>query len=39
MTNTIEQGVTPEHNEDIMKKLMNANTREELDAVIKGSGL
>ena len=39
MTNTVEQGVTPEHNEDIMKKLMNANTREELDAVIKGSGL
>ena len=39
MTNTVEQGVTPEHNDDIMKKLMNANTREELDAVIKGSGL
>ena len=39
MTNTVEQGITPEHNEDIMKKLMNANTREELDAVIKGSGL
>ena len=39
MTNTVEQGVTPEHNDDIMKRLMNANTREELDAIIKGSGL
>ena len=39
MTNTVEQGITPEHNDDIMKKLMNANTREELDAIIKGSGL
>jgi len=39
MTNTVEQGITPEHNEDVLKKLMNANTREELDAIIKGSGL
>jgi molybdopterin biosynthesis enzyme MoaB len=39
MTNAVEQGVTPEHNEDILKKLLNANTREELDAIIKGSGL
>jgi uncharacterized protein with ATP-grasp and redox domains len=39
MTNTVEQGITPEHNDDVLKKLMNANTREELDAIIKGSGL
>ena len=39
MTNTVEQGITPEHNDDVLKKLMNANTREELDAIIRGSGL
>ena len=39
MTNTVEQGITHEHNDDVLKKLMNANTREELDAIIKGSGL
>jgi uncharacterized protein with ATP-grasp and redox domains len=39
MTNTVEQGITPEHNDDVLKKLMNANTREELNAIIKGSGL
>jgi uncharacterized protein with ATP-grasp and redox domains len=39
MTNTVEQGVTPEHNDDIMKKLLNAKTREELDEVIRSSGL
>ena len=39
MTNIVEQGITPEHNDDVLKKLMNANTREELDAIIKGSGL
>ena len=39
MTNTVETGVSPEHNDNIMQKLMNANSREELDEVIKLSGL
>ena len=39
MTNTVEAGVSPDHNDNIMQKLMNANSREELDDVIKLSGL
>ena len=39
MTNTVEAGVSPEHNDNIMQKLMNANRREELDEVIRMSGL
>ena len=39
MTNTADSGSSPEHNADIMQKLMNANSREELDEVIRLSGL
>ena len=39
MTNTVETGVSPEHIDNIMQKLMNANSREELDDVIRLSGL
>ena len=39
MTNAVESGSSPEHNDNIMQKLMNANSREELDEVIKLSGL
>ena len=39
MTNSADSGVSPEHNGDIMQKLMNANTKEELDEVIRMSGL
>ncbi len=39
MTNSADSGVSPEHNGDIMQKLMNANSKEELDAVIRESGL
>ncbi len=39
MTNSSDSGVSPEHNGDIMQKLMNANTKEELDEVIRLSGL
>jgi hypothetical protein len=39
MTNTADSGASPEHNADIMQKLMNANTKEELDEVIRLSGL
>lgn len=39
MTNAVEQGVTPEFQADIHKKLMNASSREELDDIIRQSGL
>ena len=39
MTNTVETGVSPEHNDNIMQKLVNANSREELDEIIRLSGL
>ena len=39
MTNSADSGTSPEHNGDIMQKLMNANSREELDDIIRLSGL
>ncbi len=39
MTNVVEQGVTPEFQADVHRKLMNANSREELDEIIRSSGL
>ena len=39
MTNAVEQGVTPEFQADIHRRLMNANSREELDEIIRASGL
>jgi hypothetical protein len=39
MTNSADSGASPEHNGDIMQKLMNANSKEELDEVIRLSGL
>lgn len=39
MTQTVEQGVSPDAGDDIMRRLMNANSKEELDAVIRESGL
>jgi hypothetical protein len=39
MTNAVEQGVTPEFQADVHRKLMNANSREELDEIIRSSGL
>ena len=39
MTNAVESGSSPEHNDNIMQRLMNANSKEELDEVIKLSGL
>ena len=39
MNNVTEQGLTPDSHDDIMRKLMNANTKEELDEVIRQSGL
>lgn len=39
MTKAVEQGVTPSHSEDIHRRLMNATSKEELDQVIRDSGL
>ena len=39
MTNAVEQGMTPEYQAEVHKKLMNAQTREELDEIIRQSGL
>ena len=39
MTNAVEQGVTPEFQAEIHKKLLNAGSREELDEIIRQSGL
>ena len=39
MTNAVEQGATPEYQAEIHQKLMNANSREELDEIIRHSGL
>ena len=39
LTNAAEQGNSPNAAADIMQKLLNANSREELDDVIRQSGL
>ena len=39
MNNVTEQGLTPDSHDDIMRRLMNANSKEELDEVIRQSGL
>ena len=39
MTNAVEQGATPEFQADIHRRLMNANSKEELDEIIRSSGL
>ena len=39
MNNVTEQGLTPDASEDIMRKLLNANSKEELDDIIRQSGL
>jgi hypothetical protein len=39
LTQTADAGFTPDHGADIMSKLLNAQTPEELDEVIRQSGL
>ena len=39
MTGTADAGMTPERGGDVMSRLMNANTKEELDDIIRQSGL
>ena len=39
MNRVTGQGITPDSGDDIYRKLMNANSKEELDEVIRQSGL
>jgi hypothetical protein len=39
MNGITEQGLTPDSSDDLMRKLMSANSKEELDEVIRQSGL
>jgi len=39
MSNATEQGQTPDASDDILRKLMSANSKEELDDIIRSSGL
>ena len=39
MNSAVESGLTPDSGDDILRKLMSANSKEELDAVIQQSGL
>jgi ElaB/YqjD/DUF883 family membrane-anchored ribosome-binding protein len=39
MTNTVDAAATPTSTDDIMRRLMNANSKEELDAIIRESGI
>jgi len=39
MTGTADAGMTPERGADVMSRLMNASSKEELDDIIRQSGL
>jgi hypothetical protein len=39
MTGTADAGLSPERGADVMSRLMNANSKEELDEIIRQSGL
>ena len=39
MNNAVDQGLTPDSTDDIMRKLLSAGSKEELDEIIKNSGL
>lgn len=39
MNSVTEQGLTPDASDDILRKLMSANSKEELDDIIRQSGL
>ena len=39
MTQTVDQAQTAAPLDDVMRRLMNANTREDLDAIIRESGI
>jgi ABC-type sugar transport system substrate-binding protein len=39
LNGTVNAGLSPERGQDVMSRLMNANTKEELDEIIRQSGL
>ena len=39
MNNAVDQGLTPDSAEDIMRKIMSAGSKEELDEVIRNAGI
>ena len=39
MNNAVDQGLTPDSTDDIMRKLLSADSKEALDEIIKNSGL
>ena len=39
MNQSVDSGISPESNEDVMRKLLSANSKEELDEIIRNSGL
>ena len=39
MNQAVDSGISPESNEDVMRKLLSANSKEELDEIIRNSGL
>ena len=39
MSGTVNAGLSPERGQDVMSRLMNANSKEELDDIIRQSGL
>ena len=39
MNNAVDQGLTPDSSDDIMRKLLSAGSKEELDEIIRNSGL
>jgi hypothetical protein len=39
INSAVDQGLTPDSTDDVMRKLLSANSREELDEVIRNSGL
>ena len=39
MNNAVDSGLTPDSSDDILRKILNTNSKEELDEVIRQSGL
>ena len=39
MNNAVDQGLTPDSSDDIMRKLLSAGSKEELDEIIRNAGI
>ena len=39
MNSAVDSGLTPDSNDDLLKKILNTQTKEELDEVLRNSGL